>query len=101
MVAQVIDKFSEKEEDMLRPVYVIGYYMMRRSTSVRGRLRFPTHAIIVPTAGMSLSDLVQMGGRPAGNGRIILGDHSVAVLMTEVDFNLIKTYRKFIDELFK
>ncbi len=98
---QVIDQLSETNDDMKRPVYVIGYYMMRRSTSVRGRMRFPTHAIIAPTSGLSMADLLQMAGRNYGNGRDILGEHSVVVLMVETDFNLVKTYRDFIKALFQ
>lgn len=85
---------------MRKPVYVIGYYMMRRSTSVRGRLRVSTHAVIAPTCGLSLADTLQMAGRNYGNARDILGDMGVVVLMLQVDFNLMKTYRSFITNLF-
>lgn len=100
-VAQVIDKFSGNDEILRRPVYVIGYYMMRRSTSVRGSRRVPTHAIIAPTSGLSLADLVQMGGRAAGNCRSILGAYSIVALMQEADFHAIRSYTRFVQELFR
>ena len=101
VTSQVIDMYSTSDELMRQPIYVIGYYMLRRSTSVRGKNRFPTHAVIAPSSGINMADQIQMVGRVWGRGRDILDGHLVIVLMMKADFDVIRVYRKFITEMLR
>lgn len=53
------------------PEMLIGYGMIRRSLSVRSKLRVPTHIICAPSGGISLAEMVQMMGRGMGNNRCV------------------------------
>lgn len=108
----VVTKVSDERIDVLidglqretrsRPICVMGYHVLNRSVSIRGRDIVPTHMILSISSSTCMATCIQRFGRAQGRGQEVLAANggNVFVLCTAADWDIVNNYHSFVLDLF-
>ena len=102
-IGDLLDDVEKSRGDA--PVAIFGYSQMIRGESFRNNRRVPTHIIVALGGAQTVDKLVQCVGRASGEFRTQLRrngfPNGVTLLMPYSDYDAVKAYLKFQQEVVK